>query len=69
MAKPIEVYKYDCVADFLERSNIKIQLNKLDGENQATVFEIVNNRGAVEGTLLYVPGVTFKQLKAKTLKT
>ena len=65
MATVIKVAKYDCVADFLEHSNTKVLLASLTGGNYATAFEYIGGGEGVEGVILYVPGVTVKQLKAK----
>ncbi|MGH9910679.1 MAG: hypothetical protein ACRD32_08560 [Nitrososphaerales archaeon] len=45
-------------------SDIHVTIGKLDPEYYALVSEVEDN-GKFEGTLLYVPGMMFKELKVK----
>ena len=70
MAKVTSVYKYDCLNDFLEHSNTSVKLDVLDNSYQVTAFEVFGcahgDKDYPEGVLLYIPGITFKQLRNKT---
>lgn len=66
MAKRVKVQQVD-VSAAVERvmdSNISTTLEMLDVGYAAVVTELVQNN-KVEGTILYVPGATYKTLTTK----
>lgn len=66
MAK-VKVPTYDvsaAIEHVIGESEVGVKLNQLDGDYQALVTEVVSGDG-FEGTLLYIPGISFTQLKVK----
>jgi len=63
MAKVKQV-DVSAAVELVTDSNIKTQLEVLDSGYFALVSEVVKNN-KVEGTILYVPGVTYKTLRGK----
>ena len=62
-----KVKRYDvsaAIAFATGASDVSVKLSQMDTACCALVTEVEDN-GAFEGTLLYIPGMSFKQLKVK----
>lgn len=65
MAKVKEVQKYDVqqAIGLLMDSNVSVQLASVENY-KALVTEVTEN-GTVEGTILYIPGISYRTLQGK----
>ena len=66
MAKTAKVNTVDISAavELVTDTKLKTKLEVLEGGYTALVSEVIKE-GTIEGTILYVPGVTYKTLRGK----